>query len=44
MSSQLLQGDRLPSLKFRLEGGDEMVLPKDMPGRYLVLLFFRGAW
>ena len=44
MSTQLLQGDRLPSLKFQLVGGDEMVLPKDMPGRYLALLFFRGAW
>ena len=44
MSEKLQQGDRLPALRFQLVDGDELILPKEMPARYIALLFFRGAW
>ncbi len=44
MSEKLIQGDRLPQLRFDLIGGSQLTLPEDMESRYLALLFFRGAW
>ena len=44
MSEKLIQGDRLPQLNLDLVGGGQITLPGDMGGRYLALLFFRGAW
>ena len=44
MPAKLQQGDRLPTLNFKLIDGDEITLPRDMQSRYIALLFFRGAW
>ncbi len=44
MPDKLIQGNRLPQLRFNMIGGGETVLPSDMKSRYLALLFFRGAW
>ena len=44
MADKLVQGDKLPRLKLNLIDGGTMVLPDDMPGRYLALLFYRGDW
>ena len=44
MTEKLQQGDRLPSLNFKLVDGNELSLPADMSSRYIALLFFRGAW
>ena len=44
MQSKLAQGDRLPNIQLNLTDGSIMDLPGDMHTRYLVLLYFRGAW
>ncbi len=44
MSDKLKQGDRLPSLNFKLVDGDELNLPRGMKSRYLAMLFIRGTW
>ncbi len=44
MTEKLQQGDRLPQLNFKLVDGDELSMPRGMDGRYIALLFFRGAW
>ena len=41
---KLQPGDRLPSLTFETVDGDEITLPRGMTGRYVAVLFFRGAW
>jgi len=42
--AKLVQGDKLPQLTLNLIDGSAITLPDDMPGRYLVLLFYRGDW
>ena len=44
MAEKLVQGDRLPTMELSLTDGSTLALPGDVPGRYLALLFFRGAW
>ena len=44
MAEKLVQGDTLPDISFNLTGGRSLDLPRDMTGRYLVLLFYRGNW
>ena len=44
MQTKLAQGDRLPYIRLNMTGGSIIDLPGDMPTRYLVLLYFRGAW
>lgn len=44
MSEKLKQADRFPSLTLNLVDGGSITLPDDMPGRYGVLLFYRGHW
>lgn len=44
MADKLVQGDKLPQFKLNLIDGNTMVLPDDMQGRYLALLFYRGDW
>ena len=44
MGQKLQQGDRFPSITFKLASGGEVTLPDDMPGRYAALLFYRGHW
>ena len=42
--SKLQQGDRLLKLTFNLISGETLSLPKEMPSRYLAVLFYRGHW
>ena len=44
MQSKLAQGDRLPNMQLNLTDGSTLAIPDDMPSRYLLLLYFRGAW
>ena len=44
MPQKLVQGDRLPTIELALTDGSTLTLPDETPGRYLALLFFRGAW
>ena len=44
MQTKLAQGDRLPNIRLNMTDGSIINLPGDMPTRYLVLLYFRGAW
>jgi hypothetical protein len=44
MPQKLVQADKLPNLSLNLLDGRSITLPVDLPGRYLVLLFYRGNW
>ena len=44
MAHKLVQGDKLPDITINLIDGRSLDLPRDMTGRYLVLLFYRGNW
>ena len=44
MTEKLLQGDRFPTIELSLTDGSKITLPEQIPGRYLALLFYRGAW
>jgi peroxiredoxin len=44
MAKKLQQGDRFPSLALKLVDGTTIRIPDEMPGRYAVLLFYRGHW
>lgn len=44
MSDKLQQGDRFPKLKLNLIDGGSLELPREMPDRYVALLFYRGKW
>ena len=44
MADKLVQGDKLPDISLNLTDGGSLDLPRDMAGRYLVLLFYRGNW
>ena len=44
MPSKLIQGDKLPRMTLSLLDGESLTLPDELPGRYLVLLFYRGHW
>jgi peroxiredoxin len=44
MAKKLQQGDRFPSLALKLVDGSTVRIPDEMPGRYAVLLFYRGHW
>ena len=44
MPAKLIQGDKLPDILLNLIDGRSLDLPRDMSGRYLVLLFYRGNW
>ena len=44
MSQKLKQGDRFPTVELNLTDGSTTTLPRDIPGRYLALLFYRGEW
>lgn len=44
MPEKLVQGDRFPTIELALTDGSTLMLPEQAPGRYVALLFFRGAW
>ena len=44
MADKLVQGDKLPDISLSLTDGRSLNLPRDITGRYLVLLFYRGNW
>ena len=44
MSDKLQQGDRFPKLELNLIDGGTIELPRDIPHRYVALLFYRGKW
>ena len=44
MADKLVQGDKLPEISLNLTDGRSLDLPRDVTGRYLVLLFYRGNW
>jgi peroxiredoxin len=44
MAEKLIQGDRIPSITLTLLDGPTLVLPDQIRGRYLALLFYRGHW
>ena len=44
MAEKLQQGDRFPSITFKLVSGETIRVPEDVTGRYLALLFYRGHW
>lgn len=44
MPDRLLQGDRFPRIALNLTNGSTITLPDEAPGRYFVLLFYRGEW
>jgi hypothetical protein len=44
MAEKLQQADRFPSLDLKLLDGSTIRIPDEMPGRYAVLLFYRGHW
>ena len=44
MPEKLVQGDRFPTVELALADGSTLTLPEQAPGRYFVLLFYRGAW
>jgi peroxiredoxin len=44
MSEKLQQGSRFPSINLKLVSGDTIEIPRQMPGRYVVLVFYRGHW
>ena len=44
MARKVMQGDKLPPITLKLIDGRMLSLPEELPGRYLVLLFYRGTW
>lgn len=44
MDAKLQQGGRFPSLSLSFVDGTRVNIPREMPSRYLVLLFYRGHW
>lgn len=44
MAKKLQQADRFPGLTLNLIDGSSVRLPDEMPGRYAILLFYRGHW
>ena len=44
MEEKLQQGDRFPSITFKLVSGETIRVPDDMTSRYVALLFYRGHW
>ncbi len=44
MSDKLTQGDKLPKMVLNTIDGQTLTIPDGTPGRYLVLLFYRGNW
>lgn len=44
MSEKLIQGDKIPSITFKLTDGSALTLPGQMTGRYAAILFYRGTW
>ena len=44
MSDKLQQGDRFPNLNLNLIDGGSLELPREIPNRYVALLFYRGKW
>jgi peroxiredoxin len=44
MAEKLVQGDKLPRISLNLTDGRGLDPPRDVTGRYLVLLFYRGNW
>ena len=44
MTEKLVQGDRFPKIELNLTDGSTISLPREVPGRYFALLFYRGEW
>ena len=44
MAGKLVQGGKMPKVTCNLIDGRTLTLPDEMPGRYLILLFYRGDW
>ena len=44
MAEKLVQGDRFPTIDLHLIDGSAISLPRQIPGRYLALIFYRGEW
>ena len=42
--TKLIQGDKIHEISLNLINGEQLTLPDQMEGRYLLLLFFRGSW
>ncbi|MBI4214016.1 MAG: peroxiredoxin family protein [Chloroflexi bacterium] len=44
MPVKLIQGDKLLGVTLKLADGGDLVIPDQMSGRYVALLFYRGNW
>ncbi len=44
MAAKLQQGDHFPSITLNLVSGGTVIIPDEMPTRYVAVLFYRGHW
>jgi len=44
MGKQLNPGDSFPVFNVNLTDGRRLDLPKDLPGDYAVIIYYRGTW
>ena len=44
MTEKLQQADRFPALALKLVDGSTIRIPDEIPGRYAIVLFYRGHW
>ena len=44
MTDKLIRGDKFPEISLKLTDGRSLDPPRDMTGRYLIILFYRGNW
>ncbi|HET9833178.1 MAG TPA: peroxiredoxin family protein [Vicinamibacterales bacterium] len=44
MKTRLQNGECFPELSVHTVGGNQLTLPRDVEGSYMVILFYRGAW
>jgi peroxiredoxin len=44
MGEKLQQGDRFPSINLKSVDGGTIEIPRQIPGCYVALLFYRGYW
>jgi len=44
MARQLNPGDVFPEYGVQTVDGRTLTVPQDLPGEYVVLLFYRGHW
>ena len=44
MPEKLIQGDRFPTIELDITDSSTIEIPRQVSGRYLALLFYRGEW